>query len=365
MRAINRRQALGMTAAAASSTLFSPVYAQSLNKPKIAFALLWPEGGEFGWSYEHVRALEQAREFYGDRVQIDTFFDVPEWGNGEKEIFQKMASDDYGLVFATSGGFIKATVEVSQEFPDVKFESCTGYVRAGNLATYGIRWYEGRTVEGFLAGAMSKTGRVGYLASFPVPEVIRGINSAYMAARSVNPDVKFDIVWLNTWGDAAIEGEAARQLLDRGADVLIQHTSSAEPMKVAQQRGAYAFGQGSDMSAYGPDAVLTSIVNNWAPYYIRRIGEFLDGTWTPTETWGGLGEDMVTMAPLLESLPNRIVLQTQDIIARLSSGEQHAFIGPMRKQDGSGWLAPGETASDSDLLTMDYYADGITSVFPS
>jgi simple sugar transport system substrate-binding protein len=145
----------------------------------------------------------------------------------------------------------------------------------------------------------------------------------------------------------------------------MQHTVSTGAVEIAQEKGILSFGQGSDMSKFGPDAVMTSMVNNWGPYYVRRIGEFLDGTWETQETWGGLGEEMVAMAPLLETLPNRTVLQAQDLMRRLSTGEQHAFAGPVSRQDGSNWLAPGETVSDSDLMTMNYYADGISSVYPS
>ncbi len=365
MKSVTRRHALGMTAAAASSVCFSPAYAQSLNKPKVAYTLLFAPGGELGWDYEHVRGLQQARDAYGDRVQIDAFHEVAEWGNGDKEKFQELVDDGYDLIFTTSAGYMRSAVEIAQQNPNVKFECFDGYIRADNIATFNTRWYEGRYVEGFLAGSMSKTNRVGYLGAYPIPQVIRGINAAYVAARSVNPDIEFDIVWLNTWFDYEGERNAARQLMDRGADVLMQHTVSTAAVELAQEKGIYSFGQGSDMSRFGPDAVMTSMINNWGPYYVRRIGEFLDGTWKSEDTWGGLGAQMVSMGPLLETLPNRTVLQAQDVIARLSSGEQHPFVGPMRKQDGSGWLAPGETASESDLLTMDYYVDGIASVYPS
>lgn len=362
---INRRHALGIVAAAASSTLFSPVYAQSLNKRKIAFTLLVPPGGDVGWDYEHVRGLEQAREIYGERAQIDAFHGIPQWGNGEKEKIQELIDDGYEMIFTTSSGYMGATVELAQKHPEVTFENCAGYIRAKNLATYNTRWYEGRAVEGFLAATMSKTNRIGYLGAFATPQVVRGINAAYLAAKTVNPDIEFDIVWLNTWFNPASEKEVALQLVDRGADVLMQHTGSTAAVEVAQDKGVYSFGQASDMSGYGPDAVMTSMVNNWGPYYVRRIGEFLDDTWETQDTWGGLGDDMVTMSPLLESLPSRTVLQVRDVIQRISSGDEHAYVGPVRKQDGSGWLASGETATDSNLLTMNYYVEGISSVYPT
>ena len=358
MTILSRRQALSLTAAAATSTLFSPAYAQSLNTPKVAFSLLFPPGGELGWDYEHVSGFDQARAEFGDRVQIDAVHEVAEWGNGEKEQFQAMVDDGYDMIFATSAGQMRAAVEIAQQNPNVKFELFDSFIRSANISTYTTRWSEGRYVEGFLAATMSKTNSIGYVGAFPIPQVIRGINAAYLAARSVNPDVKFDIIWLNTWYDYEAEQAAARQLIDRGSDVLMQHTASTGVVEVAQERGAFSFGQGSDMSRFGPDAVMTSMINNWGPYYTRRIGDLLDGTWDSQETWGGLGDEMVTMAPLLETLPSRTVLQTQDVISRLSSGEQSAFDGPVSKQNGSGWLAPGETASDSPLMIMDYYVEG-------
>ncbi|MFQ1699454.1 BMP family ABC transporter substrate-binding protein [Loktanella agnita] len=365
MTSLTRRRAIGLAAAAASSACYSPLYAQSTNKPKVAFTLLFPPGGDYGWDYEHMRGIQQARDFYGDRVQIDTFHEVAEWGNGDKEKFQELVDDGYNLIFTTSAGYMRSAVEIAQQNPQVMFECFDSYIRSANIATFNTRWYEGRYVEGFLAGSVSKTNRVGYLGAYPIPQVIRGINAAYLGAKSANPDIEFEIVWLNTWFDPQAERTTALELNRRGADVLMQHTVTTAAVEVAQENGIYSFGQGSDMSKWGPDAVMTSMVNNWGPYYTRRIGEFLDGNWKSEENWLGLGQEMVALSPLLETLPSRTVLQTQDLIARISSGEQHPFVGPLRKQDGSGWLAPGETASESDLLTMDYYVDGIASVYPT
>lgn len=366
MKNRDRRQMLKAMAAATSAVCLGPVYAQSQNKPKIAFMLhVFATDSDVGWDYEHVRAIEQARAVFGERAQIDIVQEPGEWGNGDKQTLERLVADGYDMIFTTSHGFMKSTVEVAQANPNIIFEHCTGYIRAENIATYNIRWHEGRAVEGFLAATMSESNRIGYLGAYPIPEVIVGINATYLAARAVNPKIEFEIVWLNDWHNYDKEAEVARQLVNRGADVLLQHTGSTAAAELAQDKGIYSFGQHSDMSQYGPDAVMSSMVNNWGPYYVQRIGEFLDGTWVTQDTWGGLGKNMVAMAPLLETLPNRAVLQTRDVIDRLSSGEAHAFVGPIRKQDGSGWLAPGETASDSDLLTMDFYVEGIASVYPS
>lgn len=363
-KSLDRRSALGLLAGATGSLALGATPALAQAKPKVAFVQLF-DPGDVGWDYEHARGVEEARAVHGDRAQIDSFYNVGEWGNGDKEFLQKLVADGYDMIFTTSAGYMRATVEVAYEAPNVVFESCAGYIRAKNVSTYNARWYEGRVAQGFLAATMSKTNRIGYLGAFPIPQVVRGINSAYTAARSVNPDIEFDIVWLNTWFDPAREEEAAAGLLDRGADVLLQHTISTKAVELAQERGAYAFGQSSDMARFGPDAVLTSTINNWGPYYIRRIGQMLDGTWESEEFWGGLKEKTIVMADLLEDIPNRTHLRTMDLIERISSGEQHSFEGPIRRQNGAGWLAPGEVASDSDLLMMNYYVDGIKSVYPS
>lgn len=212
---------------------------------------------------------------------------------------------------------------------------------------------------------MTRTNRIGYLGAYPIPQVTRGINSAYLAAKAANPDVEFDIIWLNEWFNPDKEAQVAHQLLDRGCDILMQHTVSTAAVELAQEKGIYSFGQSSDMSKYGPDAVLTSMINNWGPYYTRRISEFLNGTWKSEDTLGGLGQEMIALGGLLPTIPNRVHLQAQDVISRIASGQQHPFVGPVRRQGGKGWLALGELASDSDLLTMNYYVDGIKSVFPA
>lgn len=362
MTNIKRRTALGLMTATAGSLYFNGANAQekkrvaciSTNNPDIA-----------AWDFEHLRGLNQAQEFYGDRVQIDTFFDVKGFGNGEDAKLRELVADGYDMIIAASSGYMKACIEVAFEAPEIKFESCGGYIRGNNLATYLPRWYEGRMVTGTLAGAMTKTNRIGYIAPFPNAQVIRGINAAYLAAKSVNPEVEFEIIWTSSWASPEKEEEAARAMIGRGADVLMQHTNTTKPAQVAEELGVYAIGTATDMSPAGPNSVLTSVQNNWGPYYVRRIGELLDGTWKSEDTWGGLGTEMISITELSDQIPNRVHLQVMDVIERLKEGKVHPYVGPVKKQDGSGWLAPGETAPDSDLNVMNFYVEGITSVFPT
>ena len=361
MTFLNRRAALGAMAGGASSLCFGPALAQT--KPKIAFILLHTPG-EAGWDYEHARGVEMAKAKFGDRAQIDIVAGVPEGGE-DIEVMRSLANDGYEMIWATSFGYMKSMVQAAYEFPNVVFEHGTGYIRSRNLSTYSARFYEGRVPLGFLAGSMTKKNRVGYVASFPIPEVIRGINASFLAARAVSPDIEFDVVWLYSWFTPEKEAETTRALIDRGADIIMQHTDSTAPVEVAQEKGVFAFGQASDMTKWGPDICLTSSINNWGPYYTRRVGQFLDGVWESEDIWGGLDAGMISMGKLLDAIPNRVHLQAENLIQRVTNRQQHAFEGPIRRQDGAGWLAPGESASDSDLLTMNYYIDGITSVIPN
>ncbi len=330
--------------------------------PRIAFIYHTPED-TVGWSFEHDRARKDVEAYFGDQIDVSYFWNIAEGDEGEAKM-KELAADGYDLIFATSYGYLNGALNAAFAYPDVKIEHANGYVRAPNSSIYSIRSYEGRVPQGILAGYMTKTNKIGYIASYAIPYVFRDINAAFLAARSVNPDVEFEIVWLNTWEDHALEARAARDLIANGADVLMQNTNTVEPMKVAQELGAFAFGQDSDMRAYGPDAQLTASIDHWSPYYIRRIQALLDGSWKSTDTWGGLESKMLEIAPFSDRIPLRIQQQANDAIARIRSGRLSPFTGPIRKQDGTGWLAAGETASDTDLLTMNFFVEGITGIIP-
>ena len=362
MSRITRRHTLGLLTAVAGSGLAAPMLAQQ-SKPKVAFMMNGtPE--DVGWNFEHQRGMEQAQAMFADSVQIDPYYGVKEWGEGDKDMLKTLVADGYDMIFGASFGYMGAMVEASFTAPETKFEHCGGYIRAHNLSTYSIRWYEGRAPQGLIAGAVTKTNRIGYMVSFPIAQILRGINAAWVQARAVNPDVEFEVVFLNTWFDPAKEEQAARDLIARGADVVMAHTNSTKPVEVAQELGKYGFGQASDMAAYGPEAQLTASINSWGPYYVRRIMALLDGSWETKETWGGLEDEMLTMGPISDDVPNRVHLQAEDLIQRMSTGQTSPFVGPLKRQDGSAWLAPGETASDHDLLTMDFFLEGLGGVIP-
>ncbi len=328
----------------------------------VGFIYIGPTG-DFGWTYQHDQGRIAVDEKFGDKVSTTFVESVPEGADSER-VIRQMAQNGTDLIFTTSFGYMDPTVKVAKDFPDVKFEHATGFKRADNVSTYSSRFYEGRHVIGLIAGRMTKSNKIGYIASFPIPEVVRGINAAYLAAKSVNPDVEFSVVWVSTWFDPAKEGDAANALIDQGVDVIMQHTDSAAAMKIAQEKGVYAFGQATDMAQFGPDAQLTAIVDYWDQYYIDRVQAVMDGSWESTDTWGGFKDDMVHMAPYGSALPAEVAEEAKAAQEAITSGTLHPFTGPINKQDGSVWLAEGETASDEDLLSMDFYVEGLSGELP-
>lgn len=340
------------------------VQAQVNEPPKIAFIYISPADDPTGWTKQHERGRRAASAFFGPKAQLDFFENVPD-SEAALPLMRQLAEDGYDMFFATSIVFQDAAINLAYEYPDVKIEVATGFVRTDNLATYSARFYEGRYVHGTIAGLVTGTNKIGYIASLPTPEVMRGINAAFLAARSVNPDVIFDIAWTNSYYNAEREEQAARQLVADGADILMQATYTPRPMQVAEELGVYAFGWASEMREFGPNASLTSTIDHWGPYYIGRIRALIDGRWAPNENVNSMGSNTQIIGRLSEDIPNRVTLLALDTIARLRKSEIHPFTGPIRRQDGSGWLASSETATESDLLTMNFFVEGITGIIPS
>ena len=347
--------------ASAAALLAAPVLAQD-EPTKVGFIYVGPVG-DFGWTYEHNEGRLAVEEEFGDAVETTFVESVPEGADAERVITQ-MALSGHDLIFTTSFGYMDPTINVAEKFPDVRFEHATGFKQADNVATYSARFYEGRAVIGHIAGAMTETNKVGYIASFPIPEVIRGINAAYLHASKVNPEVEFNVVWVNTWFDPAKEADAAKALIEQGADVIMQHTDSTAPMIAAQEAGIVAFGQASDMIEFGPDAQLTAIIDDWAPYYIERTRAVMDGTWESGDTWDGMTEGMVVLAPFSDRIPEEVRQEAQEMADAIEAGEYHPFTGPINRQDGTPWLAEGEVADDGTLAGMDFYIEGVTGTVP-
>ncbi len=231
------------------------------------------------------------------------------------------------------------------------------------MTTYNARFYEGRYIIGQIAAKMSKTGVAGYIVSFPIPEVIMGINSFMLGAQSINPDFKIKIVWVNSWFDPGKEGDAAKALFDQGADIITQHTDSPAPLQIAEQRGLHGFGQSHDMISFAPKAQYTAITDDWGPYYVERVKAVLDGTWKSQASWEGLKEKMVVMAPYT-NLPDDVVAAAKATEATVTADPLYPFKGPIYKQDGSEVVPAGKGLDDAALLGMNWYVKGIDDKIP-
>ena len=328
---------------------------------KVGFVYVGPVG-DYGWSYQHDRARQEVKAEFSDRVET-TYVESVQEGPDAERVIRQLAASGHGLIFTTSFGFMDPTVKVAKQFPEVKFEHATGYKRLPNVSTYMARFYEGRHIIGKIAGMMTKTNKIGYVASFPIPEVVRGINAATLAARSVNPDVTTQVVWVNTWYDPGKEADAAKALISEGADMIMQHTDSPAPLQAAENAGVHAFGQASNMIKFAPNAQLTAIVDDWGPYYIERTRAVLEGTWQSTFTWDGLAKGMVEMAPYT-NMPDDVKHAAMNAEKQIASGELHPFTGPIADRDGEVRIAEGETATDEMLLGMDWFVGGVEGDLP-
>ncbi|MCL5777392.1 BMP family ABC transporter substrate-binding protein [Limibaculum sp. FT325] len=335
--------------------------AQAQDKLKVGFIYVGPIG-DFGWSYQHDQGRLAIEKEFGDKVETTYVESVSEGPDAER-VIRQLAASGHGLIFTTSFGFMDPTLKVAEQFPDVKFEHATGYKRAPNLSTYSARFYEGRHVIGTIAGHMTKTNKIGYIASVPIPEVVRGINAATLAARAVNPDITTQVIWVNSWYDPGREADAAKALIAQGADIIMQHTDSPAPVQVAEETGVKAFGQASDMAKFGPNAQLTAIIDDWAPYYIERTRAVLEGTWESQDSWKGLAAGEVVMAPYA-NMPDDVVAAAKAAEAAVASGAVHPFTGPIKDRDGVERIAAGAVADDGMLLGMDWFVEGVEGDLP-
>jgi simple sugar transport system substrate-binding protein len=318
--------------------------------------------GDFGYSYQHDQGRKAVEAALGDKVKTTYVESVPEGADAER-VLRDLATAGNGIIFATSFGFWQPALKVAKQFADVKFEHATGYKRAENLATYNIRFYEGRYVQGVIAGMMSKAGLVGFIGSVPIPEVIMGMNAFVQGMRSVNPKGRLKFVMINAWYDPGKEADAAKALLDQGCDMIAQHTDSPAPLQTAHERGVKGFGQASDMIKFAPDTQLTSSVDHWDEYYVSRVKAAMDGSWKSGDVWGGLKSGMLHMAPFT-NMPDDVKAAAEKAVAGIESGEIQIFKGPINAQDGSAKVKDGEVLDDGAVAGMDWLAEGVEGQLP-
>jgi simple sugar transport system substrate-binding protein len=328
---------------------------------KVGFVYVGPVG-DFGWTYQHDQGRLAVEAEFGDRVETTYVESVPEGPDAER-VIRQLAASGHGLIFTTSFGYMDPTLKIAKMFPNVKFEHATGYKQAPNVATYSARFYEGRHVIGKIAGMMTKTNKIGYIASVPIPEVVRGINAATLAARQVNPDVTTQVIWVNSWYDPGKEADAAKALMSNGADIIMQHTDSPAGLQAAENAGVFAFGQASDMIKFAPTKQLTAIIDDWSPYYIERVRAVLDGTWASQDSWKGLAAGEVVMAPYT-NIPADVQAAAEKAAADVASGAVHPFTGPIKDRDGVERIAAGATADDGMMAGMDWFVEGVEGDLP-
>ncbi|MFO1140878.1 MAG: BMP family ABC transporter substrate-binding protein [Amaricoccus sp.] len=356
MMQFTRRGLLKTGAAAATLPLLgSRAFAEE--PLKIGFVYLGPIG-DFGWTYAHEQGRQALVQEFGDKIKTTYVENVAEGPDSER-VIKNLADDGNQLIFTTSFGYMNPTLKVAKRYPKVMFEHATGYQRAKNVATYNARFYEGRAVCGTIAGTMSKTGVAGYVASFPIPEVVMGINAFTLAARRVNPDFKTNVVWVSSWYDPAKEADAAKALFDQGADVIAQHTDSPAALQAAEQRGMMAFGQAWSMEKVAPNAQLTAIENIWGVYYVSRVKQLMAGQWESTDTWWGFKEGILQMSPFNGKVTEQATAAANATQAGIVDGSAPAFAGPITDRDGKERAPAGQALDDEALLKMDWFVEGV------
>ena len=347
--------------AVATATLLAGT-AAGADPLKVGFVYNSPIG-DSGWTYEHDQGRLALEEALGDAVETTYVESVAE-GDAAR-VIRQLVENGHGLVFATSFGFMNPMAQVAESYPDVAFEHATGYTQLDNMGIYHARAYEARYLSGMAAGAVSETGVAGFIASFPIPEVIRGINAFTLGMRAVNPDATVKVIWLSSWYDPGKETEATQALIAQGADVVSQFTDSPAPTIAAQEAGIWSISVGSDRTSYGPDAHLTSVMYNWGGFYTEMAQQVIDGTWESQNVWGGLALAMTDIAPLHAAVPEDAVAEIEAKREAFVAGTDHPFAGPVTDQAGSIRIEAGAAADDGMLLGMDWYVEGVDDELPN
>jgi simple sugar transport system substrate-binding protein len=346
-----------VAALAAASFSILPTVSTSAEPLKVGFVYVAPIT-EAGWVRQHEEGRKAVQAAFGDKVKTTYVENVPEGPDAER-VIRDLAQQGHKLIFTPSFGYMEPTLKVARDFPDVKFESITGYKTAPNVAVANARYYEGRYLAGIAAGRMTRSNVAGYVAGFPIPEVLQGLNAFTLGMRSVNPKAQVKVIWIDTWFDPAKERDAAMSLFNQDADVIAFHTGSSAVMSAAQERGKLAVAYHSDMRKFAPDAQLVAVTHQWGDYYKRRTQAVLDGSWKSGNVWGGVKEGMVRVGDFGPKVPKAVqdeVLKRQQEIA---AGKLHPFTGPIEDNTGKAVLAKGQVMTDAQILAMDYLVSGV------
>lgn len=357
---------IGLSACGKKEEPVKPAAKAEASKPaalKIAFAYVGPVG-DGGWTFAHDNGRKAAIQEFGDRIQTSFVENVPESADAER-VIRDMASQGNKLIFGTTFGYMEPMLKVAGEFKDVRFEHATGFKTAENMRAYDVRAYEGAYVAGVIAGKMTKSNTLGFVASIPIPEVVRNINAFTLGAQSVNPKVKTKVVWVNKWFDPGKEAEAATALINGGADILLQNTDSSAVLQTAEKMGKYAFGWDSDMTAYGPKAHLASSIINWGPYYKKAIKDVLEGTWKVEANWWGMKQGAIDVVSISDIVPADVKKLAEEKKAEIRDGKFNVWTGPLNDNTGKQVLAKDATGDDKFVASIMFFVKGVEGKVPS
>lgn len=331
---------------------------------KIAFVYVAPIG-DLGWTFMHEKARLEIEEQFGDAVETVYIENVPEGPEAER-VIRDFAQKGNDLIITTSFGYMDPTITVAQEFPDIQFVHISGFKNADNVSNVFGRMYQPRYLSGLAAGAATESNIVGYVAAFPIPEVIRGINAFTLGVREVNPDAEVRVVWTNTWFGPPEEKEAAEALLAAGADVIAQHQDTTEPQKAAADAGGVSISYNSDVSELVGDTVLTGPIWNWGVKYIEIADQVMDGSYDGSESyWGGLAEGVVGLAPISDRVSDETKALIEAEMERIRSGDWDVFCGPVFGANGVLVVEEGKCLTDEEMLSMDYFVEGVQGEAPA
>jgi simple sugar transport system substrate-binding protein len=347
------RSSLILPAAAA----LPAVRARAAEPFKVAFMYVAPIG-DAGWTFQHELGRRALVAALGDKVKTTYVENVSEEGADAERVLRKLASE-HQLVYSTSFGFMNSTVKVAQAFPKVKFAHATGYKRLPNLSTYSARFYEGRYLTGIVAGRMTKSNVIGFVAAFPIPEVLQGINAMTIGARSVNPKVQVKVIFVSSWFDPGKERAAADTLISQGADIIMHHTDSTAVVQAGEEKGVWSMGYDSDMTKFGPKSHLTAVTMIWDQYYIDKTKDAIAGTWKSDDLWGGIAQGMVKLAPLNPAIPDTVRKEVDEATAKIAAGTLKPFTGPVKDQNGVERIPAGKSLTDEEILNMKWFAEGV------
>ena len=340
----------------------SPGFAQPPAPIKAAWVYVTPLT-DAGWTQQHDQGRRAVEKALGAQVQTTYVENVPEGADAER-VIRDLAAQGHQIIFTPSFGYMEPTLKVAQDFPAVKFESITGYKQAPNVATTNARYYEGRYLAGIAAGRMTKSNLAGYVAGFPIPEVLQGINAFTLGLRSVNPKAEVKVIWLNEWFNPPRERDAAMTLMNQGADVLAFHTGSTAVMAAAEERGRFAVAYHSDMRKVAPTAQIAAVTHQWGDYTTRRVKAVQDGSWRSANLWGGVKEGMIRVEAFGPKVPPAV---QREVLARqqdIAAGRLHPFSGPISDNTGRPQVAKGQTLGDAAILQMNWLADGVRTPLP-